>query len=126
MANKRLLSLTRRADFLRLKERGRTFHVSSWLLVNFERTERAQFRWGWTIPGYVGTAVTRNRLRRWGRAYLRAWLNRAEAPVTDAEVGLDLNFVFKRGDKSLYKTMSHGEFTTAMEQTVTKLRRYLD
>ena len=123
MANKRLLSLTRRADFLRLKARGRTFHVTSWLLVNYERTDHARLRCGWTIPGYVGTAVTRNRLRRWGREYLRSWLNATEAAGTG--VHLDLNLVFKRGDKSLYKLMSHGEFTEAMEKTVTKLGRYL-
>lgn len=120
MENKRrLLSLTRRADFLRLKEVGRTFHVNSWLLVNFEKTERAQLRCGWTISRHIGTAVTRNRLRRWGKDYLRAWRK-------TTEVSLDLNFVFKRRDKELYKTMDHGEFTEAMEKTVIKLGRFLD
>ena len=125
MANKRLLSLTRRSDFLRLKERGRTVHVTSWLLVNFERTTRAQLRCGWTIPAYVGVAVTRNRLRRWGREFLRAWAKSEEGRLTATGHGLDVNFVFKRGDKTRYKAMGHGEFTEAMEKSVEKLGRHL-
>ena len=86
--------------------------------MNFERTERNQFRCGWTISRYVGTAVTRNRLRRWGKDYLRAWRKSVDA-------SLDCNFVFKRGDKERYRTMGHGEFTEAMEKSVIKLGRYL-
>jgi ribonuclease P protein component len=117
--NKRLAhSLTRRADFLRLKERGRSFHVNQWLLVNFEATERGHLRGGWTIPAYVGNAVIRNRLRRWGREFLRA--RRSEF------AGVDVNFVFKRRDKALFRTLTHAEFTDAMEKMVVKLSRNLE
>ena len=115
--SRRLHCLTRRADFLRLKERGRSFHVNQWLLVNFEATDRGHLRGGWTIPSYVGNAVVRNRLRRWGREFLRHQRSNF--------LGVDLNFVFKRRDKALFRGLTHAEFKAAMEKSVVKLGQLL-
>ena len=118
MENKgRLRSLSRRADFLQLKAHGFSFHVNSWLLVNLQKTSLNQIRCGWTIPRQIGSAVVRNRLRRWGREYLRKW-------CTDKNESLDLNLIFKRKDKGFYKSVVHKEFDEAMDKLVVKLQRY--
>ena len=119
MENKRRsLSLTRRAEYLRLKERGRSFHVNHWLLVNYEATDRGQFRNGWTIPTYVGNAVVRNRLRRWGREFVRRWR-------ADAALSADVNLVFKRRDKAHYRALTHADVDQALGLMVRKLVSYL-
>ena len=60
----------------------------------------------------------RNRLRRWGREYLRKWSAREK-------VSLDLNLIFKRREKDFYKTLSHEEFDEALQKLVGKLERVL-
>lgn len=117
--SKRFKSLARRADFLDLKATGHSFHVNSWLLANVKTTDRAEIRCGWTLPRQTGTAVVRNRLKRWGREYLRKWAARTKG-------SLDLNLIFKRREKGFYQQVSHEEFDGAMEKLVAKLKRYVD
>jgi len=115
----RLQSLTRRADFLTLKENGNIFHVNSWLLVNWAaRGESRSVRCGWTIPGHIGSSVLRNRLKRWGREFLRKW----PAPF---ESGVDLNVIMKRKEPAFYRSLEHKDFDVAMEKMVAKLQRQL-
>jgi ribonuclease P protein component len=86
--------------------------------VNVQRTENSVLRCGWTLPRQIGTAVVRNRFRRWGREYLRKW----SKPLNK---GLDLNLVFKRKDKEFYKNLDHKEFDEALEKMVGKIERHL-
>ncbi|MBX3020480.1 MAG: ribonuclease P protein component [Bdellovibrionales bacterium] len=114
---RRFRSLSRRADFLDLKATGQSFHVNAWLLVNLKLTDRGEIRCGWTLPRQTGTAVVRNRLKRWGREFLRKW-------ATKSKSSLDMNLIFKRRDKGFYASVSHEEFDEAMEKLVAKLKRY--
>lgn len=110
--------MSRRADFLNLKATGRSFHINSWLLVNLQTTDRNEFRCGFTLPRPTGTAVVRNRLRRWGKEYLRKW-------TLHHPVSLDLNLVFKRQEKGFYASISHKDFDVAMDRLAAKLERYI-
>jgi ribonuclease P protein component len=115
--SKRFKSLSRRADFLNLKATGRSFHVNAWLLVNLQATERGEIRCGWTLPRQTGTAVVRNRLKRWGREYLRKW-------ARESKKSLDINLIFKRRDKGFYASVSHEEFDGAMDKLAAKLQHF--
>ncbi|MGE3680502.1 MAG: ribonuclease P protein component [Bdellovibrionales bacterium] len=118
MANKaRFRSLSRRSDFLSLKSNGRSIHVNSWLIVNLQRTELDEIRCGWTISRQIGSAVIRNRLRRWGKEYLRRW-------AAQGRGGLDLNVIFRRRDRSFYSELSHEDFDKVMEKLVRRLERF--
>jgi ribonuclease P protein component len=86
------------------------------MLVNVMSTDLDQIRCGWTIPRQVGSAVIRNRFKRWGREYLRDWSKRNQ-------LSLDLNVIFKRCDKEFYKALRHGEFDEALEKMVAKFGR---
>lgn len=67
-------------------------------------------RWGWSISKKVGNAVTRNRLKRWGREFVREFGGNE----------LDINFIFKNRGKEFYKTLSHKEFNDALQKAFQK------
>ena len=114
--SRKLRSLSKRADFEKLRASGHSFHVNSWLLVNVQQTDSNEFRCGWTIPRQVGPAVIRNRFRRWGREFLRKWL------AKDGK-SCDVNFVFKRKEPGFYKGLNHEEFDGAFEKMAIQLAR---
>ena len=116
-SKKRFRSLSRRADFVELRATGHSIHINSWLLVNLRKTELSELRCGWTIPRQVGGAVVRNRLRRWGREFLREW-------AIEANLSLDMNLVFKRKEKGFYSAISHKEFDLALAKMVAKVERW--
>ena len=75
---------------------------------------------GWTVPGYVGTAVIRNRLKRWLREYLVAH------PVSTNLIDVDVNIVFRRKTGEFYRELTHEEFDVVIEnlfRKIEKLRR---
>lgn len=109
-------ALSRRADFLKLRAEGHSYHINSWLLVNFQKTDLGVIRCGWTISRYVGSAVVRNRLRRWGREYLRQW-------AKGKSLSVDMNLIFKRREPGFYKEIGREEFNGAMEKIVARLLR---
>lgn len=89
-------------------------HVTSWLLINWRPAE-GHIRCGWTIPGHVGSAVVRNRLRRWGREFVRQW-------AAQTALCVDMNLVFKRKQDGFYRELKHREFDEALVKAVAKLR----
>jgi ribonuclease P protein component len=103
-------------DFVRLQKCGRKVHINSWLMMNFGSTLENQSRFGWTISRQIGSAVVRNRLRRWGREYLRN-------TKISGKAAWDVNLIFKRMESGFYKAISHEEFDAAMEKLVARLAR---
>ena len=68
--NQKNHKLKSQSDFLRIKKHGRKMNISNWLAVAYLTNEVNSVRIGLTIPTYVGTAVLRNKFKRWLRAYL--------------------------------------------------------
>jgi ribonuclease P protein component len=117
VANKsRLISLRRKRDFDQLRQRGQTVHPCAWLVVNYQPNELSQVRCGWTVPRYVGNATVRNKLKRWGREFLRKW-------TKQNELSIDINFIFKRKADGFYKDLSHVEFDSAFDRCIRKVAR---
>lgn len=82
---------------------GKRLFVSDWLAVNWRLNAHNETKVGWTVPGYVGTAVVRNRLKRWLKEYLAKKWN----PKLN---GLEVHFLFKRYKPSFYKNLDHDQF----------------
>ncbi len=82
-----------------------------------QKTPLEQLRCGWTIPRQIGGAVLRNRFKRWGREYLRAW-------TAKQQPSLDMNLIFKRQAAGFYARVSHKEFDETMDKMVGKLERH--
>lgn len=82
---------------------GKRLFVADWLTLQWLPSEDENMRAGWTIPGYVGSAVTRNKLKRWLKEYLeRKWQH------TDKK--LRLHFLFKKKPLTFYKGLEHEQF----------------
>lgn len=94
---------------------GKKIYPSHWLVVNVATNQLRETKFGWTLPRYVGSAVIRNRLKRWCREFLRS----------DARLltlGVSANFVFKRKDRDFYKKLSRDEFQRALFTFFSKIK----
>jgi ribonuclease P protein component len=96
-----LTVLKNRSDFQRILKQGKRISPAPWLLIGYIKNDLGHLRCGWTLPGRVGTAVVRNKLKRWSRETLRK-IENADS------ISMDINLVFrpqidKDGDNSLKK-----------------------
>lgn len=106
--------LTRRLDFVNLIKNGKRIFPSSWMIINFDLNQSSEFRIGWTVPRGVGSAVIRNRLKRWCREILRQTKLKKES-------GFDINIVFKRRGKDFYKQLKYEEFKRVLLRGLSKI-----
>ncbi|MCM2281607.1 MAG: ribonuclease P protein component [Bdellovibrionaceae bacterium] len=120
MASKARLSVLRhRSDFLNLSKNGHRVRAGGWLVVNFLPNAFGHVRCGWTLPGKIGNAVVRNRLKRWSRVYLR---ERMEAL---GPLAVDVNLVFLKSDGDFYKKLDYDEFSKNLDKAWALLRKRL-
>ena len=106
MENKPLNVLKHRREFLSIKEHGKSIKVNPWLLVAFHKNSQNQVRCGWTISKKVGSAVVRNRLKRWCREYFRT--------VEQPDCSVDLNVIFLGRNKDFFKSLDHEDVDQAL------------
>jgi ribonuclease P protein component len=116
----RLSVLRRRSDFLFILKHGQRVRPSDWLLLNFVRNEAGEFRCGWTLPRQIGSAVTRNRLRRWARIYFRERLKAGD------ELPVDINLVFRRAEENFYKKLSYEGFSNVLDRGWKQVQRRVE
>ncbi|MCB0392950.1 MAG: ribonuclease P protein component [Bdellovibrionales bacterium] len=101
--------LNRHSDFLSLQHSGKRLFLSNWMSVNLKKNEMGQFRCGWTLSRKVGSAVTRNKLKRWCREYFRTQIKTSEPFV-------DLNVVLRVRDKDFYRNLTYNEFRKCLDK----------
>ena len=92
-------------------------HVTHWLMVVTRPNEVGVARVGWTLPRFVGKAVLRNRLRRWGRERVKTW-DFGKWPES-----LDFNFVFKKKAVGFYRELSREDFGAAFLRAYEKISK---
>jgi ribonuclease P protein component len=109
VANNKLNVIRRKQDFESLKLSGLRVTPNRWLLLSFKKNDLDHCRFGWTIGSKVGSAVVRNRFKRWCRDYFR------QAQIS-TKVCLDLNVVIRPGQQDFYKQLSHDEFLEALDK----------
>lgn len=114
-------SLKRKIDFQNLRDRGNTQKTAPWLLVNFSKNDLGLLRVGFTVSAKIGGAVLRNRLKRWGREFLKR-----QDPLS-----VDVNFVFLNarsasGRANIYKELKHEEFDRVLGKTWKIIRQKIE
>ena len=121
----RLPTLKRRSEFMRTLKRGFRVPASEWLVLHV--FPAPEFRCGWTLPRSVGSAVVRNRLKRWLREWLR---QRTTVHEAGAETPLaEINFRFQERPKSSERRdlgdLKRGDFDRHVERAWFDLNRRL-
>ena len=109
--------LKSRKDFESLRSARRVVYSGQWLVANFKKNNDLGVRVGWTVPGYVGTAVIRNRLKRWMREHFRK-LN-PEATLFNC----DINIVFRRKNEEFFRNLKHKDIDVALEELLNKIHK---
>jgi ribonuclease P protein component len=102
--------LQRSSDFLRIKQKGKRRNPSPWMLIAYCENSEGHLRYGWTLSRKVGSAVIRNRLKRWCREFFR----KVAADGINPE--FDINIVFKPMPARFYKELGHADFIAVLEQ----------
>ncbi|WP_407933181.1 ribonuclease P protein component [Bdellovibrio reynosensis] len=117
MENSSPLIIKRSSEFLSLKQTGKRHWPTKWLLLNYQKNQVGQLRFGVTASRKVGSAVVRNKLKRWSREYFRA------LSVDGKSIEADINIIFKPMDSNFYKGLNHEEFVKAMDRGLEVLRK---
>ena len=109
-----MISLKRKKEFRDLVADGKKFRPAPWLIINFAKNDFGILRWGWTAGGKVGTAVLRNKMRRWCREFFK----------TKKGFGIDINLVFlKQTSPEFYKDLRHDELDRILEKAWNHIQR---
>jgi ribonuclease P protein component len=117
VVNKSSISiLKKRSEFESLRVKGRTLATTNWMVAKILPNRDFQVRVGITLPTYVGTAVMRNKFRRWIKEFIR---KKNASQIS----GVDINFIFKKQDKIFYEKLTHKELDHALEFVFAKLKK---
>lgn len=111
--------IKRSSEFLSLKQTGKRHWPTKWLLLNFQKNQLGQLRFGVTASRKIGSAVVRNKLKRWSKEYFRAFL------VAGKSIEADINLIFKPMDPGFYKGLNHEEFVKALDRGLEVVRKNL-
>lgn len=125
MGNNKLLVLKRSSDFQKIKNSGKKVWACRWLLLSYAPSEKSSPRFGWTVSKKVGSAVVRNRLKRWCREYFRTLDFDKER-----QLPLDVNVVFigqkknlQNSEKNFYKELKFSEFQKNISKAWQRIER---
>lgn len=111
MENSRPTVIKRSSEFLSLKKNGKRAWPTKWLLLNYSKTEQKGLQFGVTASRKVGSAVVRNKLKRWTREYFRDYVTNQTGSPFDASI----NIIFRPIDQGFYKGLQFDEFKRAMD-----------
>jgi ribonuclease P protein component len=102
--------LHKQTDFNNLRKVGRRFSPNKWITINYTPNEAGYLRYGFTISSKVGTAVIRNKLKRWLREAIR------ESVKKGFDSKIDINVFLKPVGIDFYSNLKYLEVKIAVEQ----------
>jgi ribonuclease P protein component len=108
--SKQSLGLKRSSDFLEIQKKGKRKTLCPWLVLAYRKNQLGHLRFGCTISRKVGSAVIRNRLKRWTREYFR------KAATDGFNPEFDLNLVFRSMPEDFFKSLQAKQFNAIMDQ----------
>ena len=119
--------LKKNSDFLELRRKGLRLKATEWLQIHYQKSKEENLYIGVTTGRKVGSAVIRNRLKRWCLEYFQK--HHTKRPVeTDSDIkesGLlngRLNILFRPQTEGFYKELSHEELDRELHKTISRLK----
>ncbi len=85
-------------------------------MLSVKPNDLEKTRLGLTISKKIGTAVIRNKLKRWCRECLQHELQ-------EQKLGVDINVVFRGWDKEFFKDLQYGDFQKAFTVGWKKIKK---
>jgi len=119
--NSRPVVIQRSSEFLSLKKNGKRTWPTKWLLLNYSKVDQKGLHFGVTASRKVGSAVVRNKLKRWAREYFRDFVIRSNQQ--GSPIDASINIIFKPIDQGFYKGLKFEEFKKAMDTGLEILRK---
>lgn len=111
----KLKNLKKNSDFLELRKKGLRLNPSDWLQIQFMKSKDGGLFVGVTTGRKVGSAVIRNRLKRWSREFFRKGLQLG--PIEGK-----LNVVFKPRPSEFYKELKHEDLDGVLDKAFKRIR----
>jgi ribonuclease P protein component len=105
VANNKILPLKRSSDFLNASKNGYRLKLTSWVTLHVDQSSDGNSYFGVTASRKVGSAVVRNKLKRWVRycAHTEVWPKKLLAN--------NVVFVFRaQSDKDFFSKVRYCEF----------------
>lgn len=118
--NNKVQVLRTRSDFLRLNSKGRRISPTRWVTLYYLPKTESDFCVGYTLSRKIGSAVTRNKLRRWGREFFR------RARKENSKLGIEIHVYFRPQNLDFYKSLSHQEFDQSFQNGFEQILRKID
>lgn len=116
MANNSLIVLKKRSDFENLRKNSNRIFLAEFVMAVYKSNEFGYLRVGWTIPGKVGNAILRNKIKRWSRYYFR------NLPESKKLLSFDLNFIYRKHKDADFQKMQYAEFKAIVDKLWKKLQ----
>lgn len=111
MENKRPQTLKTTSEFKELKDNGQVFKVNHWMKVSFLKKGK-QINFGMTFSKKIGSAVIRNKLKRWTREFFR------DEKVFKEDAAFHANIILKPVTEKFYKELESATYKKALAQFV--------
>jgi ribonuclease P protein component len=102
--NSKIYSLKKSSDFLFLSKNGKKIKPVKWLTIHYLNNESMSTYVGVTASRKVGSAVIRNKLKRWVRNSVRS------ADIISKLLGKKVVFVFRPQTDDFFKSLAYSEF----------------
>ncbi len=109
------LGLKKSSDFKNIQDNGQKKVITHWLMIGWLKNPDGQTRYGCTASRKVGSAVIRNKLKRWVREYFRSAAANRQLP------SVDINLIFRPKEGGFYKELEHKLFVQTLEKAIRAL-----
>ena len=123
----RIKRLKKNSDFLELRRKGLRLRATDWLQIHFQKSKEEDLYVGVTTGRKVGSAVIRNRLKRWCLEYFQKHYGKKamEQSSDNKEPSFlngRLNILFRPQPEGFYKELSHEELDRELHKTLSRLK----
>jgi ribonuclease P protein component len=118
----RIKRLKKNSDFLELRRKGLRLRTSEWLQIHFQKSKEEDLFIGVTTGRKVGSAVIRNRLKRWCLEYFRKHHKKLSSGEKEqSSLSGQLNVLFRPQKEGFYKELTHEELDQELHRTLSRL-----